>query len=172
MREEYNEYSFSRIKKIIEKGKIARKEGKNEIQILNMAGSCGEFEFLKMGYDNPDFNPTIGEFYRIGEPREDGYGKYRPSWNYADDRPEAGVSVVTLSWLNSLKSVFFNTTDENIEKRGVYKICGFALPSEGGDEETLICPLDWAEKTRIRTRDGLERAVKKIEKQNTIKTEF
>ena len=111
---------------------------------------------------NPNFEPIIGEFYRIGEPRENGYGKYKPSWNYAEDRPEDGVSVVTSAWLNSMKSVFFNTTDENIEKRGVYKIRGFALPSSGGDGETLICPLDWAEKTRIRTRDGLERAVKRI----------
>ena len=164
MRQEYNEYSFSRIKRFIEKGKKERKEGKDEVELAYTASSLGEFEFLKLGYDNPGFEPIIGEFYRIGEPREDGYGKYKPSWNYAEDRPEDGVSVVTSAWLKSMKSVFFNTTDENIEKRGVYKIRGFALPSSGGDEETLICPLDWAEKTRIRTRDGLERAVKKEEK--------
>lgn len=164
MREEYNEYPFSRIERFIEKGKKAREEEKNEAELAYMASSLGEFEFMKLGYDNPNFEPIIGEFYRIGEPREDGYGKYKPSWNYAEDRPEDGVSVVTSAWLNSMKSVFFNTTDENIEKRGVYKIRGFALPSSGGDEETLICPLDWAEKTRIRTRDGLERAVEREEK--------
>lgn len=164
MRDEYNEYPFSRIERFIEKGKKAREEEKNEAELAYMASSLGEFEFMKLGYDNPNFEPIIGEFYRIGEPRKDGYGKYKPSWNYAEDKPEDGVSVVTSAWLNSMKSVFFNTTDENIEKRGVYKIRGFALPSSGGDEETLICPLDWAEKTRIRTRDGLERAVKREEK--------
>lgn len=82
-----------------------------------------------------------------------------PSYNFAEDRPEDGVSVVTAAWLNSFKSVFFNTTDENISKRGVYKIKGFSLPGTGGDNETMICPMDWAVKTDIKTREDLEKAV-------------
>ena len=71
--------------------------------------------------------------------------------------------MVTTAWLNSMKSVFFGSTDEHIKTRGVYKIKGFALPTTGGDDETLIVPLDLAEKTRIRTRNGLAKAVKQAE---------
>lgn len=70
---------------------------------------------------------------------------------------------MTTAWLNSFKSVFFNTTDENLLKRGVYKIKGFSLPGVGGDNETMICPMDWAVRTDITTREQLENVVKEEE---------
>lgn len=36
-----------------------------------------------------------------------------------------------------------------------------------GDDELLVKPLDWAVKTRIRTRDGLERAVARQNKKDS-----
>lgn len=163
----YNEYPIAIIKKIIRDGQMAAKNGWTEEEMFyRIDCSFAESRFLTIGFRNPDF--IVGEirtFYRIGEPAENGYGCYKPSYNYADDMPEDGVSVVTLAWLNSMKSVFFGTTDEKIQKRGVYKIRGFVLPRRGGDDEVLICPMDWAEKTRIRTRAGLEKAVKNTEKE-------
>lgn len=161
----YNQYSFDKIKGLISAGARAAENGTTERELCERY-SLPEFEFVQIGFHHPDFVPgEIREYYRIGEPRKDEMtGCYKPSWNSAEDRPEDGVSVVTTAWLNSFKSVFFNTTDEKIKSRGVWKIKGFALPSCGGDDETIICPLDWAEKTRIRTRAGLERAVKAAEK--------
>lgn len=162
--EKYNQYSYNYIKKLISAGQEAAKKGwTTEELAYNTNYDLSEFEFVSMGFSNPDFIPgEIREFYRIGEPDIDMGGTYQNSYNFADDRRENGVSVVTTAWLNSMKSVFFNTTDEKIAARGVYKIRGFAVPGCGGDDETLICPMGWAEKTKIRTRSGLARAVKSI----------
>lgn len=157
----YNQFSFNTIKKLVRIGQKAFEEGKNEYDLFDLIESPSEADFVYLGYHNPDFEiGEIREYYRIGEPRDDGHGCYLPSYNFAEERPENGVSVVTTNWLNSFKSVFFNTTDDKISKRGVYKIRGFALPALGGDDETVICPMDWAVKTNIKTRDELEIAVK------------
>lgn len=163
----YNQYSFEYIKRLIEKGQQLREKYAtvNELVYSTDYSLC-EFQFVQMGFENPDFTPELGTFYRIGEPVESDSGCYKSSWNFAEDRPEDGVSVATTAWLNSMKSVFFNTTDEKIAARGVYKIRGFIVPGCGGDDEILICPMDWAEKTRIRTRNGLSRAVRRLEKEN------
>ena len=160
----YNQFSFEKIKKLIAEGQEAAKKYNTEEEMAYATNySLAEYEFVSMGFNNPDFVVgEIKEFYRIGEPIQDGYGCYKSSWNFAEDRPEAGVSVVTTAWLHSMKSVFFNTTDEKIRLRGIYKIKGFVVPGVGGDDEILICPMDWAEKTRICTRSGLEKAVKEI----------
>lgn len=161
----YNEYSFSTIKKLISQGQEAAKKGVTKEEFTYTTDySLAEYEKIMIGFDYPDYdfnNVEIKEYYRIGEPILNAGGSYKPSYNFAEQRPEDGVSVVTLGWLHSFKSIFFNTTNENIKKRGVWKIKGFALPSKGGDDELLIIPLDFAEKTKIRTRDGLEKAVKK-----------
>lgn len=160
----YNQYSFNTIKRLIRIGQDAAKEGRSEYDLCDLIGSPSEAEFVLLGYHNPDFEiGEIREYYRIGEPRCDGHGCHLPSYNFAEDRPENGVSVVTTAWLNSFKSVFFNTTDENLLKRGVYKIKGFSLPGVGGDNETMICPMDWAVKTDITTREQLEHVVKEEE---------
>lgn len=68
-----------------------------------------QLAFLQRKQLNKLINFEIGEireYYRIGEPRCDGHGCYLPSYNFAEDRPENGVSVVTTAWLNSFKSVF------------------------------------------------------------------
>lgn len=39
----------------------------------------------------------------------------------------------------------------------------FAIPNVGGDDEILIIPMDFAEKTDIKTRDELEKAVAKLD---------
>lgn len=159
----YNQYSYNKIKKLIAAGQEAAQKGMTEEEfVYNSDYTPSEYEFVAIGFNYPDFVPgEIKTFYRIGKPAEDTDGTYKNSWNHADDKRESGVSVVTTAWLNSMKSVFFNTTDEKIAARGVYKIKGFAIPSKGGDDETLICPMDFAEKTRIRTRAGLANAVKK-----------
>lgn len=162
----YNKYSIKKIKEFVAQGQEAAKKGwtKEELAYNTDCPLCAT-RFLVMGFNNPTFSVgEIREFYRIGEPADDGSGCYKPSYNYADDVPENGVSVVTSAWLNSVKSVFFGTTDEKIQARGVYKIRGFVVPGCGGGDEILICPMDWAEKTKIRTRAGLEKAVKKAEK--------
>lgn len=156
----FNQYSIEKIKKFIALG--ASKRNMDRDSFLYWAADFGEsaITFITLGYDHPDFEPEIKEFYRIGCPINDGYDYYKNSYNYAEDRPEEGISVVTTEWLHSLKSVFFGSSDEKIKAKGVYKIKGFALPVTGGDDELLIVPMDWAVKTRIRTRSGLEKAVK------------
>lgn len=123
----------------------------------------------------PDESAIIGEFFdagvtdvtehtflRIGEPQINQGVYYMPSWNSAEDRREIGVSVITLEWLHSLKSVLFGAhDDETLRSRGVYRITGVVI-GYGGDGEPLIVPTKWAEKTRIRTYAGLENAVKKM----------
>lgn len=160
----YNQYSIEYIKKLIEKGKKHISEYDSLDELIHFTDyTLPELEFVQIGFCFPDFTPEAKYFLRIGEPTIDESNCYRASYNYADDKREAGVSVVSTTWLHSLKSVFFNTTDENIAQRGVYKIYGFQLPQKGGDDEPLICPLDWAKKTKIRTREGLEKAVKKLQ---------
>ena len=167
---EYNEYSFEKIKELIAEGQAAsNKYDSLEDLIYSKDYSLSAFEYIELGYDNPDWKiGDIETYYRIGEPIIDELaGKYKSSYNYADDRPECGVSVITTKWLHSFKSIFFGTSDEDLQRRGVYKITGFALPSTGGDDELLVKPLDWAVKTRIRTRDGLERAVARQNKKDS-----
>jgi hypothetical protein len=160
--EKFNQLSFENICRLIEIGKKKRNSYNTLEELLYSSDyELYEWEFIALGFENPDFNPEVKEYFRIGEPISDGYGAYSNSHNFAEDRPEAGISVVTTDWLHSLKSIFFGTSDDKIAAKGVYKIKGFALPNKGGDDELLIVPLDWAKKTKIRTRDGLEKTVKK-----------
>lgn len=167
-RNSYNQYSLKTIRRLVKEGaEASRKFRTVEEMIVNSDYSLGELEFVCIGFHNPDFVPGEAEvFYRIGEPRLNRMdGCYARSYNYVEDRPESGVSVVTTGWLRSMKSVFFGATDDKIADRGVWKVKGLRLPSSGGDDEILIIPVDWAEKTRIKTRAGLERAVKKLEEE-------
>ena len=158
---DYNEFSFEKIKKLVKEGQGAATKYSTLGELVHSKDfGFREWEYIAMGFENPDWK--IGEiktFYRIGEPLIDEGGAYVNSYNYAADRPEDGVSVVTTEWLHSLKSVFFGTTDEILKARGVFKIRGFELPGCGGDDEKLIKPIDWAEKTDIVTREGLEEAL-------------
>lgn len=162
----YNEFSFEKIKKLVKEGQEAATKYDTLVELLYSRDfGFTEWEYISLGFENPTWE--IGEiktFYRIGEPLIDDGGAYRNSYNHAADRPEKGVSVVTTEWLHSLKSVFFGTSDDKIEARGVYKIRGFELPTCGGDDEKLIKPIDWAEKTAIVTREGLAAAVSEEEK--------
>ena len=162
----YNQYPLNYIKKLIVKGQEATKEFNSIDSFLySIDYDFGEEEFLGLGFKNPDFDVDsieIKEYYRIGEPVLDYGGKSYNSYNFAEERSEAGVSVVTTEWLHSLKSIFFGTDDNKIASKGVYKIKGFAIPHVGGDDETLIIPMDFAEKTDIKTRDELEKAVENI----------
>ncbi len=148
-------------KNLLAVGATAEKEGYTMDQLLYSNNfSMQEWDIVAIGYENPDYNPVeIKDFYRIGEPRTDIYGNIKNSWNYADDKAEKGVSVVTLEWLHSLKSVFFNAA-EKIKNRGVYKISGILLPYNGGDGEPLIYPIGIAEKMRARSVSGLEKLIK------------
>lgn len=157
----YNEFSFEKIKKLVKEGQDAVNKYDTLDELIHSRDfGFSEWEYIAMGFKNPEWE--IGEiktFYRIGEPRIDRGGAYINSYNHEAGRPENGVSVVTIEWLHSLKSVFFGTSDEKLKARGVYKIRGFELPGCGGDDEKLIKPIDWAEKTNIVTREGLETAV-------------
>lgn len=165
---DYNEFRFEKIKELVKEGQDAATKYDTLDELIHSQDfGFAEFEYIAMGFENPDWE--IGEiktFYRIGEPMIDEGGAYVNSYNHAADRPEDGVSVVTTEWLHSLKSVFFGTTDEKLKAKGVYKIRGFELPGCGGDDEKLIKPIDWAEKTDIVTREGLEAAVAEEEKKD------
>ena len=165
---DYNEFSFNKIKRLVREGRNAAFEYDTIEEFVHSKDfGFTEWEYIAMGFENPAWE--IGEiktFYRIGEPLIDEGGAYINSYNHAEDRPEDGVSVVTIGWLHSLKSVFFGTNDEEIAAKGVYKIRGFELPTCGGDDEKLIKPIDWAEKTDIVTREGLEAAVAEEEKKD------
>lgn len=98
----------------------------------------------------------IKTYYRIGEPRfDDVECVYRPSYNYADEKPELGVSVVNEKWLESAKSIFFGTSNEKLRQRGIWEIRGFAI-GFGGDGEPVIYPVDYAVKTKFFSRKKLE----------------
>ncbi len=120
--------------------------------------------FFKAGFykEKIDFEPKT--WFRIGEPRVCWEGNYyEHSHNFAEDRAERGVSVISSEWLHSFKSVFFGAHDnDKLCARGIYKIKGI-LVGTGGDGEPVIYPTSWAEKTKIRSFLGLEKAVIKLE---------
>lgn len=155
----FNQYSIEQIKGYIALGAAKRDMDRRSFLYWATDYPLEAVQFIEIGYEHPDFEPEIKEYYRIGCPISDRNDCYRNSFNFAEDRYEEGISVVTEKWLHSMKSVFFGTSDEDIKAKGVYKIKDFALPTAGGDDETLIVPMDWAIKTRIRTRKGLERVV-------------
>ena len=166
MNEPYNQYSLKRIERFIAEGAKYKDLSMREFIDKTEEYGYGALPFLSIGREHPDFKPEIKTYYRIGEPRLSPDGTYKSSYNYADDKPEEGISVVTSEWLHSMKSVFFGVSNEDLKRRGVYKITGFELPSKGGDNEKLIIPMDWAVKTRITTKRGLEKAVADAEKDN------
>lgn len=124
------------------------------------------WKFICLGYENKDFNVEdlkVGKYLRIGEPQIL-FNQYMSSNNHAEQRREEGVSVITSSWLHSLKSVFFGAHDnDKLKYRGVYEITGIELPRTGGDDEILIYPIAWAKKTDIKTYKRLEKTILKLE---------
>ena len=173
----YTHGSKEQIKELIRMGQQAEDNAELRYLAEDRYGRDA-YPLLRMGYENPDMNVDEyvdnlkeKEYYRVGEPRvRVGYNGdhdyyYDLSNNFADDRPEYGVSAISGDWLNSLKSTFYGTDDAKLKARGIYKVKGIELPYTGGDGEPMIFPTDWAEKTRIRTRAGLEKAVKQLERQ-------
>lgn len=164
--EVYDSIPQETIEMLLQIGRDAAEKQQDESTLYKYYEELGpdQIRFVEFGYHYPEFRLEEPRwFYRIGEPAENTYtGGYTNSWNHATDFPEEGVSVVTSTWLNSTKSVLFGATDDRIAARGIYKIKGYALPAHGGDGEPLIYPVAWAQKTKIRTRAGLARAVKKI----------
>lgn len=163
----YNGYSGKTVKRLFELGKEYEQKGMTTSEVINCLAELGfesdeacEIAFAGMKYGD---RIAIEEknWYRIGEPAIDWYGDcYKNSYNYADERPEEGISVVTSKWLHSLKSVFFGAHDDaTLKSRGVYRIKGVQI-GFGGDDEPVIYATDWAERTKIRTFAGLEKAVK------------
>lgn len=167
----YNGYSEKVIKRLFEIGMDCEQEGMTAYEVVDRLAEQGftsddSYNIALAGMKYGD-RITIKEkiWYRIGEPVLDWYGDcYKSSYNYSDERPEDGVSVVTIEWLHSLKAVFFGAHDGNkLKNRGVYKIKGVQI-GFGGDDEPVIYATDWAEKTRIHTFKGLEKAVKTAQK--------
>ena len=163
----YDGYGIKSITKLYNFGKVCAESGISDHEMIDKLYDMGytDVEAVKIVSAGATYGDKIDieekTYYRIGEPIKEIYGDYyKPSYNFADDRPEDGISVVTESWLNSLKSVFFGAHDDcKIATKGVYKIKGVQI-SIGGDDEPLIYATDWAEKTNIKTFDDLMKAVK------------
>ncbi len=167
---DYNSYSLDTVKRLIKRGQKLSEKYDNFTELMyNENLKLGEVDFIGIGFDNPTFNTEslkTQKFLRIGEPVVDSLGNgYLASYNHSGDYRENGVSVVTSSWLNSLKSVFFGSSNEKLASRGVYEIEGIDLNFQGGDDETLIYPTSWAKKTNIKSRKKLETVVKYLEEQ-------
>ena len=146
-------WNIDEIKNLLMKGQNIKNN--NELYDVMSKYSLIEFEIISIGYDlkNEDINFNIHTYYRIGEPKVNEMGTaYLPSYNFATEKREKGVSCISLNWLNSLKSVFFNITDERIEKDGIWEIKGIKIAT-GGDDEPLIIPVDWAKKTNFKSID-------------------
>lgn len=167
----YNGYSGKVIKQLFEIGRDCEQKGMTTSEVVDRLAELGfgsdeAYDIAIAGMKYGD-RITIEEkiWYRVGEPAFDWHGDcYKSSYNYADERPEDGISVVTIEWLHSLKSVFFGAHDDDkLKNRGVYRIKGIQI-GFGGDDEPVIYATDWAEKTRIRTFTGLEKAVKTANK--------
>lgn len=164
--EKYDAYGIKGITKLFNLAKEFTEKNMNNHEVV-----C---TLMEMGYTDTDAmnivdaamkygdKITVEEktWYRIGEPIKNAYGNaYKSSYNYAEDHPECGISVVTANWMHSLKSVFFGAHDDDkIKAKGVYKIKGVQI-GFGGDDEPLIYATDWAEKTDITTVDELEKVV-------------
>lgn len=163
----YNGYSGKTVKQLFELGKEYEQKGMTTSDVVDRLeemgyGDAEAYSIAVAGMKYGD-RITIEEkiWYRIGEPAIDYYSDcYKNSYNYADERPEEGISVINTEWLHSLKSVFFGAHDDDkLKSRGVYRIKGVQI-GFGGDDEPIIYATDWAERTRIRTFAGLEKAVK------------
>lgn len=128
----------------------------NEYGFLNMEWISKIMDYAKKN-GTPD-RLVEKTYYRIGEPLMDASGYfYRPSYNFADERFEDGVSVVTDGWLNSLKSVFWNAADR-CKSKGIYSFRGIEI-GRGGDDEPVVYPVSWATKERARSLSGLKKLV-------------
>lgn len=113
------------------------------------------YKVLLCGAANRNVSLEEKTYYHIGALEEDEYfSLYRPSYNYADDRFEEGVSVVTLKWLHSIKSIFWGA-EERIKSWGVYKFKGVQI-GFGGDDEPVVYPTSLAEKTAIKSLEEME----------------
>ena len=176
----YGEYNGFSIKSLLKIAKVAQelKESGKEIIVNYYHDDFSEAlkDYFPSGYIleviasdlcHKMYNHNITQddikektFYRIGEPRFNEYnGEYYPSYNYADDIREIGVSIVTPEWLDSIKSVFFGAhNNDTIRARGVYEIKGVEL-SKGGDGEPLIYPTGYAYKTNIKSYARLRKVV-------------
>lgn len=159
----YNGYSVNQFKEIYNMG-IGCKTVYEVMDKLEMNGyhDVKSTEIACLGMENGEAEIEEKTWYRIGEPIVEMYGNYyKNSYNYAEDRPEAGISVINSQWLNSLKSIFFGVI-EKVKTVGVYEIKGIQIGT-GGDDEPLIYATDWAKKTRIRSVSGLRKLVKNAE---------
>lgn len=164
----YNGYSGKTVKRLFEIGKDCEQKGMTVAEVVDRLAELKftndeayNIAFAGMKYGDRITAIEEKTWYRIGEPAIDYYSDcYKNSYNYADERPEEGISVINTEWLHSLKSVFFGAHDDDkLKSRGVYRIKGVQI-GFGGDDEPIIYATDWAEKTRIRTFAGLEKAVK------------
>lgn len=163
IRATYDAWSVNSINKYIKLGIDYQEADKSFYALIDrvtdMTFSEIAVEFAECGYNyGTEFYPaTVQTWYRIGEPLTDRYsGGYKHSYNYANDKPEIGVSVISKDWLHSVKSVFFGAhDDETLQTRGVWKIPGVQV-GWGGDDEPLIYPTGYAEKLNINTFEELE----------------
>lgn len=84
-----------------------------------------------MGFSGVDWE--VKEYERLGNVPED-----RPSYNYKEQEPEHGVSVVTEEWKKTIAGVFFMGKYGN---REMVKFNGVFTGYYGGDDEPLVLPV-------------------------------
>ena len=149
----YNGYSINTVKKLYAIGT----EASGERELSNTLEEAGYVDYDAMqiamaGYlYGSEITIEEKEYYRIGEPAI-AYDQYLPSSNFAENKKEAGVSIITTKWLHSISAIFFSDK----AARGIYKMTGTVI-GFGGDDEPVIYPTNWAEKTNIKNLDELEK---------------
>lgn len=160
----YQVCSIDTLKKAAEIGKTSGSESEVYERLMSADIDCDDtVTIAKAAFDGFEIDFTIKNWYRIGEPRVSYYvNKYVPSHNFAEDRQERGISVVSESWLHSLKGIFFNLSNEKLRARGVWEIEGFQIGT-GSDNEPIIFPTNWAKKTKVYSVSGIIKLLKKGE---------
>jgi hypothetical protein len=91
---------------------------------------------IERGRWSDNFDLKEQKWERRGAPPKDNtnevQSEYRKSYNYADDKPEVGISVADAEWQKSMRSVWFVGRD-------MYQVTGIQL-GWGSDGEAVICP--------------------------------
>lgn len=86
---------------------------------------------FQMGFDGQPWE--VKEYERLGDGPSGG-----PSYNYREQMPEKGVSVITDEWLKSIAGIFFTA---KYGDRKMVKFNGVFTGFYGGDGEPLVLPV-------------------------------
>jgi hypothetical protein len=124
----------SEAKKFYEVGKKASEDYHNLFDAMweeNIPDYWPAQKAFDMGFNN--INWEVEEYERLGTV-PDG-----PSYNYMEQTPEKGVSVITEEWKKTIAGIFFL---EKYGNREVTKFNGVFTGYFGGDGEPLVLPVE------------------------------